>query len=110
MKPLWLAALVLHASLMTPNLWAQNVPRQHQFDPIATPLQPVPAAAADLLPHSEQLTTFDPLALQLDRRDKNWVITAGADVVKDCGRREEDARLVLRILTQLGLTQRGVIG
>ncbi len=62
------------------------------------------------LPRPENLVTFDPLTARLERREDHWFVTAGDGLIKDCGRREEDARLVWRLLGQLGLSQRGVVG
>ena len=58
----------------------------------------------------EQLTSFDPMTLQIERRGEQWVILAGQQLLKDCGRREQEAYQVFHLIQQLGLSQRGVVG
>jgi hypothetical protein len=71
---------------------------------VAVPTQPSTAAVA------EDLTSFDPAAVQLQWRDHRWVILVGDVVLKDFGRREAEARQALRLIRDLGLTQRGTAG
>ncbi len=57
-----------------------------------------------------RLTSFDPLAVQIERREQNWVLLAGDKVLRNCGRREQEAYQVWNLIRQLGLNQHGVIG
>jgi hypothetical protein len=71
-------------------------------------LAPVPAQPVSTL--VEDLTSFDGASARLEWRDHRWVVIAGDQVLKDFGRREADARQGLRLIHDLGLTQRGTVG
>src|SRR5262249_16779846 len=73
--------------------------------PAAPPLpapQPVP-------PPAEKLIAFDYRRAEVVWLDGSWHLRAGDVVVKDFGRRESEAREVLRILRELRLTHYGTI-
>lgn len=69
-----------------------------------------PRGAESRLPRPEALTTFDPNALELKWNEGRWALAAGGVVLKDFGRREEDARQTWHLIRELRLTQRGTIG
>jgi hypothetical protein len=69
-----------------------------------------PRGAASRLPRPEALTTFDPNALELIRNEGRWALTAGGTVLKEFGRREEEARQAWHLIRELRLNQRGTIG
>jgi hypothetical protein len=58
----------------------------------------------------EDLVSFDPREAQLDWNDRRWQVVADGHVLKDFGRRENEARQALRLIQDLGLTQRGTVG
>jgi hypothetical protein len=65
---------------------------------------------AEDAPLEEQLTSFDYHLARLAWNDHRWQVMAGEQVIKDCGRREAEARQALRLIQDLGLTQRGAVG
>jgi hypothetical protein len=90
-----------------------------QTAPATLPLGPELQSAAELnpargaasrLPRPEALTTFDPNALELTRTDGRWALVAAGTVLKEFGRREEDARQAWHLIRELRLNQRGTIG
>ena len=56
------------------------------------------------------LEMFDPRSVQLSWRDRRWLLVHQGQTLKDFGPRVEEARLALRLIQELGLNQRGVIG
>jgi hypothetical protein len=79
-----------------------NLPPASQAAPAAgTPSEPDPA---------EDLVSFDTAAARLEWVDHRWVVVAAGTVLKDFGRRENEARQALRLIQSLGLTQRGTVG
>src|SRR5262245_5994641 len=115
------AAVLLLASIVgAAHADGQGVPPpRHGLDDRLLP--PVPLAAPSpsppggegkgggALPRPEQLATFDPMIVQIARQDGHWTVEAGGVVLKDCGRREEEARQVWRLIQQLGVNQPGII-
>jgi hypothetical protein len=78
--------------------------------PPASPVAPsaaMPAADSD---PAEDLVSFDGIAARLEWVDQRWQVVAGGKVLKDFGRRESEARRALRLIQDLGLTQRGTVG
>jgi hypothetical protein len=89
---------VLGALLAYGSVVAQNpVPAQ------STPLPQSPAPREDLV-------SFDCRSAAVIWQDRHWLLVAGDRVLKDFGRQEADARIALRIVQTLGLTQRGTVG
>jgi hypothetical protein len=77
------------------------------------PMSLAPAAAnlAKPLPQvPTNLPKFDPRNVELRRVDNHWQLAAGRTVLKDFGSKETEARTVLRLVRELGLTQLGTIG
>src|SRR4051794_14777262 len=103
----WCAAFTLLGCIGPAFVQAQTAPRHLALDPAKVPLLPVPAVVSEGLPRAERLTNFDSLGVRLQRQDDHWTILAGDLVLKDCGRREEDARFVWRLIGQMGLNQHG---
>src|SRR5436305_4654371 len=62
------------------------------------------------LPALGKLTSFDPEKVQVERRDERFVILAGDHLLKECGKREQEAYQVANLIRQLGLNQQGAIG
>lgn len=54
--------------------------------------------------------TFDPRDARVLWARGHWQLVAGADVLKDFGPREPDARQALRLLQELGVNQHVVVG
>jgi hypothetical protein len=89
-----------------------------QAGPLPTIAQPAPDSLPTLTavpsPPSEapaeDLTAFDGATAELEWRDHRWVVLTGDRVLKDFGRREAEARQALRLIHDLGLTQRGTAG
>jgi hypothetical protein len=78
-----------------------------------SPPSPAPAGAnlsKPLPPVPGNLPKFDPRHVELRRVDNHWQLAAGRTVLKDFGNRESEARTVLRLIRELGLTQLGTIG
>jgi hypothetical protein len=74
----------------------------------ATPqagLPGTPAAAP-----GENLISFDPDAAEVSWIDRRWQLVSGGVWLKDCGRREADARETLRVIRALHLNQHGTVG
>jgi hypothetical protein len=69
--------------------------------------QDVPASG---LPRSEQLTSFDPLRVEVAWGRDGWNLKAGDQVLKEFGRRQVEAYEALRLIRDLNLTERGAIG
>jgi hypothetical protein len=79
--------------------------------PPTAPLPPVSRfAEPGSGPPSENLISFDPRRVELKRQANRWQILAGTLLVKDFGANEEIARETLRLIRDLGLSQRGTIG
>jgi hypothetical protein len=76
-----------------------------QSAPIRVIAQPpaLPSAPASL-------DMIDPRAVQLSWQDRRWLLVHQGHTLKDFGSRVEEARLALRLIHELGLNQRGVIG
>lgn len=58
----------------------------------------------------EAIESFDPRAVQLSWHDRRWLLVHQGRTLKDFGPLVEEARLALRLIRELGLNQRGVIG
>ena len=71
---------------------------------------PGAAAPAAASPPQEALQSFDPGRAELQWTDRRWQLVAGDVVLKDFGPHQEEARAALRLVRQLGLTQRGTVG
>ena len=80
------------AATMKPAPITRNAP---------TPVTPLESAS---------LETFDPRAVQLSWHDRRWLLTHQGRTLKDFGTHVEDAKLALRLIHELGLNQRAVIG
>jgi hypothetical protein len=79
--------------------------------PPAAPLTPPSSTPSTEQPApAEQLTTFDGQAARLEWVNNRWQILANGLVLKDFGRRDAEARQALRLIQELGLTQRGTVG
>src|SRR6266542_960505 len=77
----------------------------------ARPKEETPAlGSVPSLPHPENLTKFDPLAVELKYDDGRWVLAAGATVLKDFGRDEREARQAWYLIRELQLNQHATIG
>jgi hypothetical protein len=76
------------------------------------PPQPLPALAGSgpALVRDENLVTFDPAQVELRRFDGRWVLAHGPTVLKDFGRREEEARQAWHLIRDLRLSQLGTLG
>jgi hypothetical protein len=100
---------------MTPGLQQgliSNPPRIHNFDAVASPiLGTTPTTpGSPTPPPQEQLTTFDPLAVELKYNVGHWLLTAGGKPLKDFGSRSEDARQAWHLIRELRLNQHATIG
>lgn len=72
---------------------------------------PLPAGLAEPVDSLvENLTTFDPATVRLAWTDHHWQLVTDERVLKVFGRREADARQALRLIQELGLSQRGIVG
>src|SRR5439155_18226025 len=58
----------------------------------------------------EKLVRFDPQRLDLAWNERGYQLTARDVMLKDFGRRDVEAREVLRVVRDLGLNQRGTVG
>jgi hypothetical protein len=58
----------------------------------------------------ENLVSFDAREARVAWLENRWQIVVGERVLKDFGRRETEARQALRLIQDLGLTQRGTVG
>jgi hypothetical protein len=67
--------------------------------------QPRPAP-----PVREALLNFDPQRADVAWSQNHWQLVADGQVLKDFGRREVEARVALRVLRDLHLTQHGTVG
>jgi hypothetical protein len=70
----------------------------------------VPPEQRVTAPVREALTTFDPQRADVVWSQNHWQLVADGQVLKDFGRREVEARVALRVLRDLHLTQHGVVG
>jgi hypothetical protein len=61
-------------------------------------------------PMREALLTFDPQRADVVWSQNHWQLVVDGQVLKDFGRREVEARVALRVLRDLHLTQHGAIG
>src|SRR5262249_26249878 len=61
-------------------------------------------------PLREALLTFDPQRADVVWSQNHWQLVVDGQVLKDFGRREVEARVALRVLRDLHLTQHGAIG
>jgi hypothetical protein len=88
---------------------AQAQPPAPALQPSPLPrLSPVPAAIEPA--PAENLLSFDPREARVAWQQNRWQVVAGEHVLKDFGRREAEARQALRLIQDLGLTQRGTVG
>jgi hypothetical protein len=83
-----------------------SLPGESQAGPAATSRQ----ADRAKTPGPENLVTFDYRRAELRWSDQRWELMADGVLLKDFGRREADAREALRVIQNLGLTQRGTVG
>jgi hypothetical protein len=65
---------------------------------------------SDTGPVQEKVTDFDTESAQVRWQDNRWQILTGGVCLKDFGRREAEAREVLRLIRALSLNQRGTVG
>ncbi|HVS37916.1 MAG TPA: hypothetical protein VMS17_20320 [Gemmataceae bacterium] len=83
-------------------------------DPAATlhpAVAPPPAAPAKTpAPPLERLKSFDTEHAFVDWSFQGWQVSADGATIKDFGRNESEAREALRLIRELRLDQRGVIG
>jgi hypothetical protein len=61
-------------------------------------------------PVSERLVNFDPQHVEVTWAQNHWQLVADGQVLKDFGRREIEARVAMRLVHDLHLTQHGVVG
>jgi len=97
-----------HQAPASPTLPASPPPAKTQAAP-ATPdtrLSETPAS----LPRPENLTTFDPTAVELKYNDGRWVLMAGSTMLKDFGLNEQEARQAWYLIRELHLNQHASIG
>ncbi len=81
--------------------------------PVAHPRATAPLASAPAptaAPPKEDLITFSQGFVNLDWSPGGWRLTAAGATLKDFGRRESDAEEALRLIRELRLNQRGVVG
>ncbi len=62
------------------------------------------------LPRPEQLQHFQPGSVEMTWSAEGWGLRAGTTLLKQFGRRNSEAAQALRLIRDLGLTERGVIG
>jgi hypothetical protein len=101
---------------------AQSPPQSAPLPPLVAPTQPEPdnkpnfsqPAAAAVTPAAEQknenLTPLHPQQVDLQWKDDHWLLMDDGVTIKDFGRRENEARVALRLIRDLGLTQHATIG
>jgi hypothetical protein len=90
---------------VSPGLRGLSPPTRHPAPPPAPTLAP-----AEKMEVPETLSSFDPHTVNVTWQDRNWQLTAGEAVLKDFGRRQQDAREALRLIRELGLSERGTVG
>jgi len=78
--------------------------------PAGQALKPGPAAEKKEAESIENLIAFNPDQLSLEWSLSNWQLRAGKVLLKDFGRNENAARLMLQALRELRLTQYGTVG
>jgi hypothetical protein len=71
---------------------------------------PQPALAPEEPEVAESLVTFDPSSVTLRWDHPRWLLMAGESILKDFGRRDQEARQALRLIQELRLTQYGTVG
>ncbi len=101
-------ALLLPGSPETAPSPQINPPPQTYLHAPASAL--VPAPAPTQAPPKESLTAFDANRADLDWSSQGWRLTADGAALKDFGRRESDAHDALRLIRELRLNQRGIVG
>ncbi len=71
---------------------------------------PPSSASAEGPALAENLRNFDPDAVRLQWSSHHWQLSAGGQVLKDFGPREQEARQALRLIRSLHLSQYGIVG
>jgi hypothetical protein len=71
---------------------------------------PPPSPSAETTEIAEHLLSFDPLTVNLRWEERRWLLVAGDRILKDFGRRENEARQALRLIQELHLNQYGTVG
>ena len=102
------------------GMWARPAlgqPARIQFPPVTQPggmANQVPTAMNAPPPTMVSVTAtvdlFNPREVKLSWHDRRWVLVHQGQTLKDFGSRVADARQALRLIQDLGLNQRGVIG
>jgi hypothetical protein len=78
--------------------------------PVLAQTPPMPSAQTITPPVSETLVNFDPQHAEVTWSQNHWQLVADGQLLKDFGRREIEARVAMRLVRDLHLTQHGVIG
>src|SRR5271166_4217280 len=104
------ALFLMYVLLAAGSVLAQNAPVTQPAPAPLPALAPVPGPAAEDANPREDLMPFEGREVQVVWDDYRWQIMAGDRVLKDFGRHEEEARQALRLIQELGLTQRGTVG
>ncbi|MFO0925759.1 MAG: hypothetical protein U0736_01820 [Gemmataceae bacterium] len=73
-------------------------------------VEQAPTMAAQVAPTGETLRTFDPQQVRVGWINRRWVLVHNSEVLKDFGPNEYDARIALRLIHELQLTQVGTVG
>jgi hypothetical protein len=76
----------------------------------ASPVTAQSPPDAPTTPLTENLVSFDPSTLSLRWEHSHWLITAGEQILKDFGSRQNEARQALRLIQELNLNQYGTVG
>jgi len=92
----------------SPTVPASPAPAKTQAAP-ATPDTRLSETASSL-PRPENLTTFEPTAVELKYNEGRWVLMAGSTMLKDFGLNEQEARQAWYLIRELHLNQRATIG
>jgi hypothetical protein len=71
---------------------------------------PAPATPTPSDVRAETLVSIRPQLIDLQWKDDRWQLVDGGEPIKDFGRREQEAKIALYLIRELGLTQRGTIG
>lgn len=87
-------------------LLLSGVPVPAQTNSVAVDTNPAPSNFA--VP--EQLHRLDPGRAEVRWSGASWQLWAGEVCLKDFGRHERDAQQAMRIVRELGVTQRGTVG
>jgi hypothetical protein len=95
------------SSIPAPSL-ASPQPVPILVSPIGAP-NPPPSSAAPARAH-EELVHFDYQSAELRWQDGHWLLMGGNVILKDFGSNQVNGREALRIVQELRLTERGVIG